>query len=277
MSGSGSLEDARARIDAIDAEMHDLLMTRTEIVRDVAAAKANAGATGLSIRPGREAEVVRRLLNRHKGALPKAVIFRLWREIITAKAQIQTPFSVVVAAGGADAGLRDICRAHFGSNTEMLSLPTEKAVLGAVLEDSGSKVGVVSLTGDGPAPWWITLADWQNDKRRNGKAVPTIVARLPFCHMEDGSGGGQGEAFSIACLLNEETGNDRTVIVVRQNSEGLQKKSAVSVLARDAAADGATLLEVAGFFSDLKDVALFPDGDENCTIVGTYAVPFTVD
>ena len=36
-------------------------------------------------RPGREAEIVRRLLRRHRGAFPRPVIVRLWRELLSAR------------------------------------------------------------------------------------------------------------------------------------------------------------------------------------------------
>src|SRR5262245_23985308 len=60
-----NLAALRQQIDAIDQQMHDLLMRRTEAVLGIAAAKRESGEAVL--RPAREAQVLRRLLARHKG------------------------------------------------------------------------------------------------------------------------------------------------------------------------------------------------------------------
>ena len=96
-----ALADVRKEIDAIDDAMQDLLQKRTELVVEVAEAKARAASAAgkgsfVAFRPGREAEVIRRLAERHKGALPLRVLIRLWREIMAAMTRIQGPFRVDV-------------------------------------------------------------------------------------------------------------------------------------------------------------------------------------
>lgn len=277
MAETVSLEEARARLDAIDAEMHDLLMQRTEIVRDVAAAKANSGATGLSIRPGREAEVVRRLLNRHKGALPKAVIFRLWREIITAKAQIQTPFEVVLADGEETPDLRDTCRAHYGSNTAFRSVASEEAVLDAVRNAPQETVGVVRLEASSDkAPWWLMLANWRDEDSRNDEAVPTIVARLPFFAMSDGSCS-HVDAFSIAAVPVEESEDDRTLIVVREGADKISARDDINVLASADGLADASLIDIRGCHMSAAAVQKELGLSASVRVLGTYAVPYVQD
>ena len=76
------LSELRRQIDEIDTALHDLIMRRTEVVQKIAAVKgSNGGAFHL---PGREAEVMRRLVRRHQGAFPKAALVRIWRELISA-------------------------------------------------------------------------------------------------------------------------------------------------------------------------------------------------
>ena len=64
-----TLAELRAEVDRLDDALHDLLMQRAEVVTRIAA----LGAQGkkIAFRPGREAEIVRRLLARHQGSLPR--------------------------------------------------------------------------------------------------------------------------------------------------------------------------------------------------------------
>src|SRR6516164_3582177 len=64
-----SLADLRAEIDRIDAAMHDLLMERGEIIDRLIKVKHTA-ETGSAFRPAREADMMRRLVERHHGILP---------------------------------------------------------------------------------------------------------------------------------------------------------------------------------------------------------------
>ena len=91
-----TLEELRREIDAIDDQLHDLLMRRTEIVEGVTAAKQG---DAIKIRPAREAKIVYRLLARHKGAFPKRELVRIWREIIVATLGAEGPFSAGVYTG----------------------------------------------------------------------------------------------------------------------------------------------------------------------------------
>jgi chorismate mutase/prephenate dehydratase len=70
----------RAEIDAIDSQLHDLLMRRTDLAVQVGEVKARVQPLGGTpadgskfIRPAREALILRRLVARHQGKLPKAV------------------------------------------------------------------------------------------------------------------------------------------------------------------------------------------------------------
>ena len=65
-----SLSDLRNEIDEIDKRLHDLLMRRVEIGREVAEAKTGTDA-GPNLRPGREAQIIRGLAARNNGPLSK--------------------------------------------------------------------------------------------------------------------------------------------------------------------------------------------------------------
>src|SRR3546814_15977852 len=85
-----SLDDLRREIDEIDDAIHDLLMRRTELARQIGRAK---GQGAVFMRPGREARVLRRLVARHTGPFPKPVVTRIWREILPGFPRLQGPFA----------------------------------------------------------------------------------------------------------------------------------------------------------------------------------------
>jgi chorismate mutase-like protein len=108
-----SLDALRREIDEIDIAVHDLLMRRTSLGEKIGEVKGEGTAF---IRPGREAQILRRLIARHSGPFPKVVVVRVWREIISALAALQGSFAVAVyVPAGAGEGLRALARAHYGS------------------------------------------------------------------------------------------------------------------------------------------------------------------
>ncbi|MET0274500.1 MAG: chorismate mutase, partial [Phenylobacterium sp.] len=70
-SAPPTLEEVRARLDAIDTELLRLLDERAGLAGMVAEAKAAAGDGGrFGLRPGREAQMLRRLLAQRRNAGP---------------------------------------------------------------------------------------------------------------------------------------------------------------------------------------------------------------
>jgi chorismate mutase / prephenate dehydratase len=206
-----TLEALRAEIDAIDEDLHRLIMRRANVALRIGAAKNANGGDGLLMRPGREAQVLRRLIARHEGAFPKSVILRLWRELIGAVLRMQGPFSVAVYAPEGAAGYWDLARDHFGSLTPASAHDSAQQVLSA-LATGGASVGVLPLPdSDDTQPWWPMLLG-QDAKR------PRVVARLPF-----GSGetvrGAPLEALAVAAIPVEATGNDRTLLVIEATAQ----------------------------------------------------------
>lgn len=158
------LDALRREIDDIDARLHDLIMRRAEIVREVAAAKA--GGAGPVFRPVREAAVLRRLIERHAGDFPVAALVRTWREIIAASVAMQA--EVTVAAPQA---LRETARAHFGS---VLGITTAADAAGAVaaVRDGNATFAVVPPEG----PWTEVFASWDAVPLQIALTLPAIRA-----------------------------------------------------------------------------------------------------
>ncbi len=205
-----TLEALRREIDAIDEEMHELLMRRTSVVERIGAVK-DRQATRVYIRPAREAMILRRLVERHRGRLPASVVVRICREIVAATTLLQGPFSVAVHAPDGSVDYWDLARDHYGSCTQMTLHSTAKSVIRAVV-DGAATVAVLPLPEDGdPEPWWRLLVG-------AGERTPRIVARLPFI---DGGAGrlARDGALAIAQLEHEETGSDLSLVAVEASAE----------------------------------------------------------
>ena len=206
---SKTLDALRREIDEIDDSIHDLLMRRAAVVERVGAAKR--GASAAFVRPGREAQVLRRLVARHRGRFPAASVVHIWREIFAALTALQGPFSVAVhqPEGGPDT--RRLARAHFGAATPITSLAHAGHVLAAVSDGSAS-VGVLPLPVEGEAePWWRYLISDRPDRAR-------IVARLPAVVESDSQRDDVG-ALVVACVAFEDTGDDNSYLDVQAQEQ----------------------------------------------------------
>jgi len=174
-SETPSLTDLRREIDRIDEAMHGLLMERGEIIDRLIAAKQTQ-ETGSAFRPAREAEMMRRLVDRHKGILPLDTAEGIWRVIISTFTYVQAPFSVHADLSAGDAAMRDSARFHFGFTVPFVPHMGAASVVAAV-SDSKGDLGLVPAFGmAGAGAWWSAL---------EFDAAPKIIARLPFVERAD--------------------------------------------------------------------------------------------
>ena len=112
-SSAPSLQDLRKEIDRIDEAMHGLLMERGEIIDRLISVKKTQ-EVGSAFRPAREADMMRRLVERHKGMLPLDTVESIWRVIISTFTYVQAPFSMHADLSAGDSAMRDSARFHFG-------------------------------------------------------------------------------------------------------------------------------------------------------------------
>jgi len=276
-----SLEQLRQQIDGIDESIHELIMQRSELVEKIRAAKDGEGPF---IRPGREAQVLRRILGRHVGPFPKPVLARIWREIIGAFLGMQGPFAVAAYATEDGPNLFGLARDHFGSMTQVATFSSQRGVLRAVNERKAS-VGVLPLPEvDREEPWWPHL------ERSSGHA-PHIVARLPFAPVEIGSMKGP-DALVVALSPFEASGKDRSYLIVetleplsRGAFTNLLTKADFRVFTVQVWEDGRDrrlhLVEVEGYVGtdDPRLRALEAwQGKVNCLwAIGGYALPLSAE
>ncbi len=96
MSGdvNQALGAVRGEIDAIDAQLLDLLNRRARCAQKVGEIKAEYGEAGFIYRPEREAQVLRRVQAMNPGPLPGDFVARFFREVMSACLSLEKPLSV---------------------------------------------------------------------------------------------------------------------------------------------------------------------------------------
>ncbi len=170
-----TLADLRDEIDRIDDCLHEMLMQRGEIIDRLIAVKARAVGSS-AFRPGREADMMRRLVERHKGILPLDTVESIWRIIISTFTFVQANYSVHADISGGDAQMRDCCRFHFGFTVPYITHKNVAEVIAAVSAASGD-LGLVPVAASAASgAWWQNLA---------APTAPKIIARLPFVERPD--------------------------------------------------------------------------------------------
>jgi chorismate mutase len=170
-----TLADLRDEIDRIDETMHGLLMQRGEIIDRLIAVKQTQ-ESGSAFRPAREADMMRRLVGRHRGILPLDTAESIWRVIIATFTYVQAPFTVHADLSAGDANVRDSARFHFGFTVPFVAHMGAASVVEAVSESKGDLGLVPAFAVPGAGAWWNAL---------EFDAAPKIIARLPFVDRMD--------------------------------------------------------------------------------------------
>ena len=152
--------------------MHRLLMERGDIIDRLIATKKTA-ETGSAFRPAREADMMRRLVERHRGILPLDTAESIWRVIIATFTYVQAPFSVHADLSPGDAAMRDTARFHFGFTVPFVPHGRGRRGRGGCGLARRHRPGA---GGRRSGAWWTAL---------EADDAPKIIARLPFVERAD--------------------------------------------------------------------------------------------
>jgi len=139
----GDLGSIRTQIDAIDARIHELLNERARFAQQVGVSKTASGKAVDFYRPEREAQVLRKALERNRGPLRNEEIARLFREIMSACLAQQEPLKVAFL-GPEGTFTQAAVLKHFGSSVRALPLPAIDEVFHEV-EGGIADFGVVPI------------------------------------------------------------------------------------------------------------------------------------
>ena len=276
---AATLAGLRAEIDRLDDAIHDLLMARAAVVARVI---SQGGKGRVALRPGREAGILRRLLHRHHGTLPRRAVVRVWREVLAATTSMQGPYAITVCEPEPGNGYAQCAREHFGVLTP-LRLYQSPAQAIAELGAGTATAAVLPLPAEEEAqPWWTSLLH-RADPRSH------VVARLPFWAPRS-EGAPRVQALVVAAVAPDPSGEDRSLIALELPPGQSRARLAAALgaaglvlgrtlLLRDPRTAAAqALVDVEGFVTeDDPRLAALTDALRPPVVLGAYALPVEGD
>ena len=266
-----SLQDLRQEIDSIDEQVHRLLMQRSDIIDRLIAVKKTQ-EVGSAFRPAREADMMRRLVERHRGILPLDTVEGIWRVIIATFTYVQAPFSVHADLSTGESAMRDSARFHFGFTVPFVPHFSATAAVEAVARSKGD-LALVSATASRMA-WWLEL---------EAEGAPKIIARLPFVERADHPAA--LPVFVVSRVADSAMVTEVEMWSIRVSGWNAETARAVASLAEiaavpDSAFDGAALLvsvQGAGNLDKITSALVAAGASVRSTaLVGSHATRYTV-
>ena len=94
MNDEQRLKSIRARIDALDEQIQELISQRAAAAKEIADVKLSGGTEAEFYRPEREAAVLSRIQDRNRGPLSDEEMARLFREIMSACLALEQPLRI---------------------------------------------------------------------------------------------------------------------------------------------------------------------------------------
>jgi chorismate mutase len=257
-----SLDAVRARIDEVDGELLRLLDERSSLAVAVAEAKRAAGnGDTFGLRPGREAQVIRRKLARENPIAGAGLVIRVWRELMADSLARQGPFHLTVWGGKAEARTLELARLRFGVAPTLSMAAKPEEALAAAKQRGG--VAVMALAPD--SAWWGRML--AEPSLRVFATLPCLTAWGPL------------SALAVAAVEVEPTGADQTLWVT---DAGQSSAAIVEALSRDGVAAtplvqaaGLKLFALAGFYQR-EDARLARAPGRLSGVIGAAPEPFDV-
>jgi len=272
------LGELRAQLDALDDQIHDLLMQRARVVEGVA---ATGGKTGTKIRPGREAIILRRMLARHSGALPRQAIIRFWRELFGAALIIEGGQTMAVCDGEGGETRLALAREHFGPLTPVRRHANPAQTMADLTREGGAQLAVLPpLAEDDEAHggWWPLLTG-------TGSQRLYVIAKIPFW-TKRAEGLPLGDAYVAATVPPDPSGDDHGLIALQFTPD--TSRARMMALVRDAGFEPVALwvrrlpgdtrlhalVEVVGLVEDTDPrLSAIAGLDAPPVVIGGFAVP----
>lgn len=152
---SMNLDQARQRIDRIDSEIQNLIAERARWAHQVGRAKGPLKDAVDYYRPEREAQVLRKVLDRNDGPLSNEEMLRLFREIMSACLAQQEPLKIGYL-GPEGTFSEQAVRKHFGHSAYGLALGSIEEVFQEVAAGNAD-FGVVPVENSGQGMIQMTL------------------------------------------------------------------------------------------------------------------------
>ena len=137
------LSELREKIDAIDAQLLQLMNQRAECALEVAKTKLAQGETGTFYRPDRESLVLRRIQDLNSGPLANETVVRFFRELMSACLALEKPLDVAFL-GPEGTFTQQAAFKHFGHAVKTIPAATINDIFNSV-ESGSCQFGVVPV------------------------------------------------------------------------------------------------------------------------------------
>ena len=154
-SGKPDLQAVREQIDGLDRQIQALIAERAQWARQVGKAKGKLAAAVDYYRPEREAQVLRRVVDRNEGPLNDDTLVRLFREIMSACLAQQEPLRVGYLGPEGTFSQQAVYK-HFGHSAKALPLASVEEVFDEVAAGHAD-FGVVPVENSGTGTIQSTL------------------------------------------------------------------------------------------------------------------------
>lgn len=142
MSVDQRLRELHDRIDALDAQIQELISERARCAQETAKNKSRARSDNY-YSPEREAQALRRVIERNKGPLPDEEMARLFRGVMSACLALESPMTIAFL-GPAGTFTQEAALKHFGASVETVPLGSIGEVFREV-ESGNAHFGVVPV------------------------------------------------------------------------------------------------------------------------------------
>lgn len=285
---SRTVEELRREIDTLDNRIHDLLMERAQLVLSIGEQKRKNNVQ--VVQPDREAVMIRRLLGRHNGPLPKEAVVRIWRELVGAVSLLQTGLRVAVAVPDDNSGLIfwDMAKDYFSSVLPMHKATNPMTALAMVREGEATFAVLPWPENEEQNPWWRYLME------EGGEQAMRIMARLPLGDRSQAAANPEFRALVVARVRYDTSGDDRSFIALeidqshsrarivdRAKELGMPARSLYSFDVKDGK-HTLHLIEVENYVSPTDEkltilLEKLEDPEGKCICLGGYPVPPVYD
>ena len=155
LEGKPDLSQVRAQIDGIDQQIQTLIAERALWAHQVGKAKGKLAAAVDYYRPEREAQVLRRVVDRNTGPLSDAELVRLFREIMSACLAQQEPLKIGYLGPEGTFSQQAVYK-HFGHSAHGLPMGSIEEVFQEVAAGNAD-FGVVPVENSGQGTIQVTL------------------------------------------------------------------------------------------------------------------------
>ena len=286
------LQHLRDEIDDADRQILALLKRRMSTVRNVGKLKEEHSVTGSFIRPEREANMLRDMIeNTNDHHFPNMAIATIWRTIIGASTFTESPLNLSIFCPDQSEYPYFLAREYFGRFVPTKVHHDAVSVL-KDMEKNPHTIGIAPARASSALPcWWQRLAMVQEQKD-----APAVFAVIPFVR-DESHVTSQPPVLAFGRVDLAPTGEDVTLITIQTTAEkrpdnllGLCEKAVASCGLIPAsitlnADQSAALLALRGFYIEdhatleslLQQLDSVSDGTiESLACIGAYAASITL-